>query len=377
MNTVRQISGSQFALMVTAAYIGAGIFQFPRELIVDGGSQAVWAFLLDCGAGVFGLWLWLQVNHLQPSNQVSSFVNRYLTGVLGWPIRIVTVILHLALAMGVVANFSFVMTSFFLPGTPLLAIQIAVVLTAGYMAWFDTPALARVIEVIALPTTALSLIMGILLLPQVNSTYALVPSADLRLSPILLAAYHSFYIFWGYEVTVTLYPFVRDVERQWAERYAIRAMLAACLFFAFGYAITVGTEGPQLMAIAQWPPVSAMRLVNLPAFIINKLGLLIIVLWGLFAETFVATRLWCLAHDIMPVFHAKTSRWYHGGLIVFAAVTVFAASQFPNVADLVVFAQTWITPAMAGYNFLIPPLILLGAFVVRRAARRRGRAVPS
>lgn len=373
MKTTRTISPTQFAILVVTGYLGVGIFQFPRELVYYGGADALYGFALDCGAALLGLWLWFQVNRLRPGEQLSGFAGKLVTPLLAWPMWLLTVAIHLVLLLGVLANFGFVMNAFFLPDTPPLIISAGACLTGMYVAWFDTPVLGRTAEVVFIPTATLSILLGILVVTKVTSGYALLPSTDLHLGPILDAAYHGFYIFWGYEVTVTLYPFVRRSEQALARRYAFGAMEGTFLFFLFGYAITMGIQGPYLLVLSQWPPVSSLRLVDVSAFIINKLGLLVVVLWGLFVVSFASVRVWCLAHDVLPVLKLKTFTWYRAFILLFGGLAIYGTTYFPTVGDLMVFAQTWVLPAMVIYNFLLPPLLLLGGWW---QARKRDKPEP-
>lgn len=371
MPATRNISALQFALLITAAYTAIGIFQFPQELLSIAGPDALYALLLEFLGGLGGLWLWFQVNHLDPNETVSGFSARFITPILAWPTLVFTVALHILLAVLVLTNFAFVMTTFFLPDTPRWAIQGAIALVAMYAAWSDTPALSRTIQTIYVPTFVLTLMMAGLLIPNLTDTYAWLPSSHLVLSRIGQAAYHGFYILWGYEVTVTLYPFVRSVDRARAERYALWAMVVTCFFYLIAYLFILGTEGPYLLMVAQWPAVSTMRLISASGFIIDKLGLFVILLWSSFVLSFVSVRLWCLAHDIMPALGLRSRASYRVALLVFTAVVAALGQSYPNVPSLTQFTQIWMIPAMTIYNFGLPPVMLLGAFIIHRIKRPR------
>ncbi|MGC8487101.1 MAG: GerAB/ArcD/ProY family transporter [Clostridia bacterium] len=364
----RTISATQFALLLGAGYLAVGMFHFPRELVAYGGPEALYAFGLDAAAALFGLWLWFRVNHLQPAEQVSAFSLRLLTPVMGYPTAVLTIALHVVLALLVISNFGWVMITFFLPDTPAWAIRDAVVVVAMYAAWFDTPVLGRTLQVTFVPAFVLSVLLGTLLLGRFSAGYALVPSLPLHPGPIVLAAYHSWYIFWGYEITLTLYPFVRREERPQAERCGYMIMLITIAFYLLGYILTVGVEGPSFLALIQWPSVSAMRLIDISALIINKLGLLVVVFWGLFVLAFEAVRIWCVAHDVMGVLGLRTMTQYRLLIVIFGAMVMALASLFPNVDAVVSFAQTYVLPAMVVYQFG-GPVLLLGAAQLRRLLR--------
>lgn len=356
--------------MLTGAYTAAGLFQFPREIVTKGGPEAAWSFILECGAALVGLWLWFQVNHLSPDEQVGGFVSRIVTPILGWPLRALTLVTHTLLAVWVTANFGLVMITFFLPDTPLWALETVTVVVALYMAWIDTRVLGRTIQVLYLPTGILSVLMALLLLPRLTQMWAVPPTADLHLTTIAYAAYKGFYLFWGYEVTVTLYPFVAQSARKQAERYAYTAMVLASAFFAFGYVLIMGSGDPYLVMAAQWPGVSAMRLITLTSFLINKLGLFVVMLWSLFVFIFVAMRLWCLGQDLRPALNLTSLQSYRWMLVGAAAATLAVSQLFTNITVLNEFFNEWMTPTMILYNFGVPPVLLLGAAITRARARR-------
>ena len=377
MRAERPISALYFAVMLTGAYIAAGLFEFPRAIVTYAGPEAAWSFLVECGAALFGLWLWFQVNHLYPDEQVGGFVSRIVTPFLGWPLRAFTIMTHTLLAVWVTANFGLVMITFFLPDTPLWALEALTVLVALYMAWIDTRVLGRTIQVLFLPTGILSVLLALLLLPRLTQMWAVAPTVDVHLATIAYAAYKGYYLFWGYEVTVTLYPFVAHSARRQAERYAYIAMVMAAAFFAFGYVLVMGAGGPYLVMAAQWPGVSTMRLITLTSFLINKLGLFVVMLWSLFVFIFVAMRLWCLGQDLRPALNLTSIQSYRWMLVGACAATLGVSQLFTNITVLNGFFNHWVTPAMVVFNFGVPPVLLLGAAITRARARRGGARAPS
>lgn len=369
MPTTQNISAGQFALMIVAAYIGLGIFKFPLALVKDGGTNAFYSLGLECLAALGGLWLIFQANRVSPGETMTGFGAKVLHPIIRWPLSILTLAVHAGLGATTVSNFGFVMTAFFLPDTPAWVVRLLLVLTCLYMAWFDAPTLARTVQILLPLTMLLTLLLALLLVPRMTSGYAVIPSASIHVLPLLYAAYRGFYIFLGFEVSVTLYPFLRPPERIRGEKYALWAMGFTCIWFMIGYTLVLGVEGPYFLVHLLWPPVSAMRLINVTGFIINKLGLLVIVMWGIFTLLFVSTRLWCLGHDAMPLFHRKSLTSYRlmltgGGVIVYGG-----SSIFPTAHYLVQWFATYLLPTAVIYIYGVPLIVLLGAWITRRKQR--------
>ncbi len=353
-------------------YLGLGIFQFPRELVDFAGPDAGWAFLLICLGFLGLLMLFLKVAAIDPDHALGYTLRRLLSPMVGWPLDAFRIVLHFMLAVLVVANFGQVMRSFFLIGTPAWAIEAVLVATSLYTAWYGTAVLARTIEAIFVPTLIGSIAIGALVVHQLRFRWAILPTGHLAVTPTLLAAYHSAYIFIGFEVLAQAYGHVRVDRRPAARRWLFILFATTVVFFAFGYVVTMGTEGPSALATMQWPPVSALRLANISGFFISKLGLLVVVLWGLFAMAFISIRFWCLAHDV----GAKTYRVvpptrYHGALIGVAVVVFAGAQGFRTVVGVVHVFQTWGLPIMMGYLVGLPALLLPAAWWRDRRAEHK------
>ncbi len=371
MPTTQNISAGQFALLVLASYLGFGIFQFPLELVRDGGPDAFYALVLEILAALGGLWLTFRANRVQPGETMTGFATLVLHPIVRWPITILTVGIHVALGATLIGNFGFVMTAFFLPDTPDWVVRLTLVGACLYMAWFDTPTLARTVQILLPFTVLLTLLLGLLLVPKMTSGYAIIPSASIHVLPILSAAYRSFYIFLGFEVSVTLYPYLRSPERARGEKYALWAMGFTGIWFIIGYALVLGVEGPYFLVHLLWPPVSAMRLINVTGFIINKLGLLVIVMWGIFTLLFVAIRLWCLGHDVMPIFHQTSIKAYRLMLLGSGVIVYIGSSLFPTVHALVRWFAAYLLPTTVVYIYGVPLIVLLGAWITKRKQRHK------
>lgn len=358
------ISPLQFAILIVAAYLGAGIFQFPRDIVAVAGDNALYAYLAEVALALSGMWLWFRVNRLSPSKQVGAIARDVATPLVSIPLVLFTVVLHLALLVYATANFALVMHAFFMNETPFSALALPIILAAAAVAWHDVTPLARSLEIIVIPTMTLSFLMGLLVLPHAAETYALVPGTHIYLGSIARATWRGWYIFWGYELTVTLYPFVRADKRAQAERFTYIGMLMSAALLAFGYAITMSAEGPYLLARSQWPAVSTMRIINATSFLVNKLGLFVIVLWGLIVMAFGATRLWCLGHDVLPHLpKSGTVYYYRGAVAAFALLGFLWVLDLNSPPKLEHFAQSLVMPAMWIYNFAVPALLLAVAWI--------------
>lgn len=369
---MNKISAWQFGLLVASSFMGIGIFQFPREAVDFAGPDAVYAFLLDSLGAVLLLMLFLWAAHRTPSlTQGRESIVRGITPAVT-PLRI---LFNLLLAGAALANFGQIMRTFFLPGTPIWAIDAAMSLTVIYATWYGTPTMARSLETVLLPAIPISVLISLLVIPELHFSWAILPSTQIHLGPILAGTYHDAYIFMGLDATLLLFTQVRQSDKPHASRAGLRALIGAILFFSFGYLVVMGTTGPSALSTMQWPAPSVLRLANASGLIINKLGLLVVVVWGLFILAFLAVRLWSVGQDVAAWRPTHFMPSYRIGICA-AGVLTMALSQIPaNVVTLVHLFQTYGLPATITYMLLLP--LLLGAmtfFMANRARRKRGAA---
>jgi hypothetical protein len=141
------------------------------------------------------------------------------------------------------------------------------------------------------------------------------------------------------------------------------------VFFGVGYVVALGSEGPTALATAQWPAVSALRLANIRRLFVSKLGLLVVVLWGIFALGYVAVRFWCLGYELAEEpNHNISARRYHVALLIVAATSLAGSQLFSNVVVLVNFFQVWGLPVVMAYLLGLPVLVLPTWWVRQRLA---------
>ena len=371
----RYISPRQFAVLVVTSFLALGLFQFPRELVGIAGPDSLYGFALDGGAALFSVWLHFQLSIRFPRATLGG-VSRQLMGPLSWPFLLYALILHGLLAVVTLSNFAFVMQTFFLNRTPVWALLLSALLAVTYVTSGGTTSLARTMEMVFLPTMVLSLFMGSMMIGRMRSTYAILPSLHIWVSPTVAGAYHAFYIFWGMESINMLFPYVEQRNQPRARRITYWAMLTAFGFLMVGYFVVLGNSGPGLMDHLFWPPVKVMRVISLNSFLINKLGLIVVLVWGVFVFGLVAVREWALAHLVMSAFGAKSNVFYRRTAYAVGAGVFGGCLMIPNVVTAETITQAWLLPYGAAFLFGAP-ILLLGLNRVRHLVKRRPAPKPA
>ncbi|MHB1610430.1 MAG: GerAB/ArcD/ProY family transporter [Sulfobacillus sp.] len=353
-----RISAMQFATMVTSGYIALGIFYFPRQAVSVAGRNGIWSIILD-GLVTWGLMhLIFWVGRLVPNETLTTFAPKILTKPIGLLLGTYTVIYHLVLAIAAATLFGFVLGDIFLPETPQWALVLSLVATAVYMGWGGTAGLARTLQAGYTPVAILTLLTGMATSTLVRHPVLLLPPANFTLFPVLRGAWNEYIIFIGFQLSVTLYPFIRNEQRKQAERYTYIALGGVTAILVIEYEVAMSTFGPSYISQLRWPLVSLMRILSVQGFFIDKFGLLVVALWTIIVAGFVSVRLWCLAHDIMAIAHQKTTKAYHFFLSVSGAAVVLGTTLIPNAEYARILNEKYLVPAGILYLTGVPALVL-------------------
>lgn len=372
MEETAYISPRQFAVLTATSFLALGIFEFPRNMVSSAGSDALYSFLLASAGAFLALWLHFAMARFFPGLKFAR-ISEIALGPAKWLMLIYAVGLHVALAVVALANFSLVLQTFFLDRTPIWAITIASLVAITSVGSTGTVGVARTLEFFFLPALIFSVAMAGLMLPRMRSSYTLLPSAHLALLPILSGTYHGIYVFIGMEAVNLLLPWVKPSQQAEAERLAYWAIATACAFFLVGFLITLGNTGPGLMHHLFWPPVKVMRVISMNSFLINKLGLVVVLIWGIFVIGYVTVREWALTELVRSCLGLKSPESYRLICYSVSLVILLGTWAFPNISRLEPFLEYVLVPWGLAYLFGAPLLLMGGGWIHRRLRGGPGR----
>ena len=353
-----RISGLQFATTVTAGYMAMGVFYFPRELVTSAGRDGIWAFWLEGGLTYLLMRLIFALNRILPNETLGEFAPKILSKPLGIILGIYTALYHLALGASAAVLFGYVLSNIFLPDTPVWAIIASMVLTATYMASLGISSLARTLQAGYIPMAILTFLTLILALSVIRHPVLLLPPVNIRAIPILQGAYREYFLFIGFEVTVTLYPFTRNTDRRQGERFAYWGLALIMIAGTILYEGIMATFGPAFIPLLRWPVVSIMRVLSLSGFFVSKWGMLVVVLWTIAVVSFIAIRLWCLAHDLIALVQWHSRYSYPTFLISGALAIIVCSVSIPNAKVADYFMERFLLPWGLGYLIGVPVVTL-------------------
>ncbi len=354
-----RISGLQFGTTVTAGYMAMGIFYFPRELVTSAGRDGIWAFWLEGLITYLLMRLIFVMHRMIPNETLGEFSPKLLTSPVGFILGLYTVVLHLLLAIVAAVLFGYVLANIFLPDTPEWAITGSMLLAATYIAILGLSALARTLQAGYIPMLLLTLLTIFMSFSIIRHPLLLEPPVNIRVLPLLQGSYRGYFLFIGFEVSVTLYPFIRQNERKRGESLAYWGLAVMMAFGTLMYEGTIATFGPAVIPSLRWPVVSLMRVLSLSGFFVSKWGMLVVVLWTIAIVSFIAVRLWCLAHDLIALFHWHAQYSFSTLLISSSAIIFIFSMIIPNAKITDYLTETYLIPLGLAYLVVVPSVILI------------------
>lgn len=365
-----RISGLQFGTMVTAGYMAMGVFYFPRELVTSAGRDGIWGLWLDGLVTLALMGLSFTMSRIVPDETFGQFSAQLLSKPVGVIFGLLTIAYHLLLAVVMVVEFTSLFDNDFLSGTPAWVITGSLMIASLYMAWFGAATLARVLQAGYIPMVALSVLTLALAGTVIKHPVLLAPPVNIEVIPLLQGSYRQYFIFIGFEVSITLYPFIRNEERRAAERYAYGGLVTMIGILTVMYEVSIATFGPAYIPLMRWPMVTLMRIVEISGFFIDKWGSLVIVLWTVAVLGFMAVRLWCTAHDLADLFFLRSAESYRY-LLLPAALTVWIVSMLvPNAAVSDYMTQQYLVPIGLIYLSAIPLLTIIVGLIRKKTVRK-------
>ncbi|PSR32779.1 MAG: hypothetical protein C7B46_12825 [Sulfobacillus benefaciens] len=364
------LSASQWALFVTAGYFVSGLFAFPREVAETAGRAGLWAVAVD--GVIFGgmLWATVQVQRRFPTMSLWALSPRLLGRSCGLALSGLVWLYHWAVTTVGVAEFSFIIQTYFLPQTPRGVIVGALVGTAVYMGWSGTASLARTLQGGIFPVIGLVILTAGFASLSVRHPVLLMPTIPRSWLSVAHAAEQMTILFFGIPLLVTLYPEIDPVQRRRAEWVTYGAFVGVLGWLMGLYAVLLATFGPVYVSQMRWPVVSLLRIMSVSGFWVDKIGLVALMLWTIAVAGFTSVRVHGL-RSAAPVFglNADTRTLPYASLFLGTSI-VGGVLLIPNatingwLAHHVLIPAGW--AAMAG----MPGLLGLVAWVHSTRDRR-------
>lgn len=358
------IGGLETAVLTAAASFAAGVFIVPRLLVADAGRAGILALFCVSLAAI--LWTILIAGRAQLVEQRSlplALVQR--GGAAGRAWLVLLALFEVVIASEVVLQYVSMAVSIILPGASRLGISALIALAAFTAAQHRIQGLARTVYVSFMFAGVLAVAAFLLLLSRAEQLASVLPGPHLQAAPILFGAFDGLLLYAGSTSVVTFLPAER---RSMGMSGVVKGTLLAAVLITIAYVAAVATGGPSYVLTQIWPVMAALRTLVIESFVLNRLGLVVVLSWSAFVLTFAAIHIWaateyaCIAmgsDQWRPVTAFVTT-----ALVV--AFTAFGGSQATNESVV----REIIAPAVLGV--FVSWLALAFALSWRRAPAAEG-----
>ena len=306
-STVEPIGPVQFFFFLAMSMVTGGVFIWPESVLFMAQNNSLWAIggsILLALAITSALLVWMNLT------SPGIFVDRlYQTwGCLAWPWMLTYAGLRMVVDTALMTLFAQMLTAIFYPFTPLWVLKLIILAEAGWFAGRPLTVLSRNIQ-FWFPVMALSFFfLAALALGSVQSLWALWPSDQVVLTPLMQAVVGTWFLWTQNDVLVTIAHFVQPARARVIRKLAISAILFQSAVILLIYVITVGTVGPEAVMSLRWPLVYVLSNLSSHTFYLSRPGLIILLTWSGAMVFFSASHLFSLSLNLSQLaFHSF--RW--------------------------------------------------------------------
>lgn len=352
------ISPIEAGFLLSSSFIGLGIFMWPRDSVMVAGRSAILSFVLSVFLAFAGLWMLVQLSEIFPG---LTFVN-YSKKIVGKPLSLFFsfyIILYNIFFAAIAAHmFGDLISTVFLVATPPWASVGILFLAAAYATYGGLETIARASQII-LPLGYLFILFGILLaVKHMEQFWALLPS-HISLSHVWHGTYISAYVIIGFQLIIMLYPYIHTKDRRKTKKALFIAASLNMLLLLSIYIMDMTVLGPGATKVFYWPTVTSFRILEFSSFFVNRVGLLVVLSWTLLMFLFLATRIWCVSHDITAMLGRNHTHEYRN-LVIPVTGLMFLTSLLPsNPIAATYIVDQYINPGGLIIILLLPLILLL------------------
>ncbi|MBA2133894.1 endospore germination permease [Hydrogenispora sp. UU3] len=170
---------------------------------------------------------------------------------------------------------------YLLPNTPLSALTITYLLSAGYLASRGIETISRLASFVVLPILIVLLLMAVGVLPEINvNRLRPVFHPDLKL--YLPGGLSVLYSFAPLAIFALVTPYLRGIQRK-IPRYTGGALLVLVFYYMLFTVGVIGTFGSEHGRNHAFPALEMVRAMEYPYLLLEQAGLFMIIVWNTLA----------------------------------------------------------------------------------------------
>ncbi|HEY3368347.1 MAG TPA: GerAB/ArcD/ProY family transporter [Symbiobacteriaceae bacterium] len=361
-----QLGPQQMWVWVVTSYLGLGFFNFPRILYENASSSAFYALL----AGLAASFVSIQLNAMAAARIPGGSLAHLAKAALGkwggiafemWPFTYQLMVMMAGFRM--VAD---IIHTVNLQRTPPAALIITIAVVVIYVAWHGIEAVTRMFQ-LWVPVIVI-LIIGSTVLSVLNYDPVVAMPHFMGWNALWQGFLHHYFIYGGV-ASISMVLAYTDVRRALPWLHTGLAINSVLLLVAFASVAT--TVGPFVARDTEWPVISALRLVDVPGFlVVERVGWLVLLGYTMFTVLFLTGLTVVLSVGVTHLFDLpdEQCRYFIAPLVLLAAVIAMFMPDRPTVDQW----ETGILSYGAIYIALVKPLFLYIVARIRGIGPKQG-----
>lgn len=381
------LSAYQAIALFSSSFLPVMFWIYPTVAVHYARLDAQWSLLLTVLIGVLISWVHGRLNDRFPNMTGPDFACLVWGRWMGKLLTSLYVPVYL-LFLGVSLYFTVSLMKYFFPFTMRMWLALAMITVAWRGAWCGVEAMGRASAIVH-PLTFAGILasFGAIL---ANADQPLIPFAFTSVSQTVSGTYHLLPLYLGMDLILIVNPYYRH-RRGKSEWYpviaaAIGGVVVMLVFLAI--VVNLGFTPTERLA---YPVQVVIQLIRLRGFLVERLGIVIIILSVAYTTLFLGNHIWALSATIARIVGASDHKFRP--FTFFVAPTIFAISQ---IIATTMQARDIVTVILAPASWVVVVLIPMSTHLLatirgirtdtreeiqtqgrqRRQAGRRARRAP-
>lgn len=357
------LSASQVGLIAAATAMGVSIGFIVKETVSVAGAAA-WISVPLAAAGLFPVVLGLLiVNSWYPGQTIIQYLPKVLTAPLGWPIGLALNLYYLFFSATVLRSCTDIVKLFFLDKTPVEVVLITFLLVAAHLVLHGASAIGRFIQfTLPISLAGLGIVVGLSVIGGPRTQFgAILPFWAVSWNEFRDGVSTVFSEFTGWGVIAYLGAFLTRQRRGSHTQIAALTVLIPALLFIVLIIISLAIYGVEVSSHIHAPITTLGRIVELPGVFIERVDILLVMVWLLVYLVSVSVPLYCASLGMAHLFSLDDHRpWIYPMLPL-----IYMVAAFPSDSPSVELMRHGLRSATVTVTWLVP-LTWLVAWLRRR-----------
>lgn len=305
---MKKLSWFQLLSLCGTSFLPLLFWVYPRLAVQTAGIDGQWSVL---GVVILGLFVGLLqglLNHRFPNISGADMTRLVYGRPIGMFVNLIYgpgYLLFLSISM-----FIFALTlKPFLPDTPRMVLVAGLVLVAGMGASYGVETMARTASFIY-PLTSIVLIVVFTYNLIISPWYG-IPRYPVHMDKVLYGSYELLPLFFGMNLFLLLSPHYEHIHNR-SIRVPVLTVGIESIIIIIVYLGCLLLLGFEAMAAVNYPPAFVMRLIRWQGLLIERVGIVLVIMTTLFGVVFISNHLWAISTLLAKTFGQQEEKfkWY-------------------------------------------------------------------